>query len=441
MKVLICAVNREKFPDPVFPIGASYIASAVKKSGFDVSVFDACFLQKPLEDLKTALLEKKPDIIGISIRNIDNTVFPDTENYIYYYKDFVRTCREFSDAKIILGGSGFTVFPELFMNELSPDFGIRGEGEYAFIDLLNKLSRGIEITDRLIYSRMIKDINFDGFPDRDEFDISGYYKYSGSMNIQTKRGCEFKCSYCTYPVIEGYNYRFRKPSAVVDEIEYFNQKKGIRHFFFVDSVFNHPEEYAKKICEEIISRKLRIKWTGFFIPKFQDPDFIDICLRSGLTSVDFGTDTFTERTLRSYDKSFGIEDIFKACDICTQKDIKFNHSLIFGGPGETYESMNETISNIDKTSPTSTIVYIGIRLFPNTPISKQLDNIEFGINPVFYISESVKEGIMEFLKEKLGGRQNWVIPGLGKGTDLEFLKKLRDRGIKGPLWELIPNAK
>ena len=440
MKILICAVNREKFPDPVFPIGAAYIAGAVKKAGFDVNIFDACFLDDPLTAIAECLKKEKPDVIGISIRNIDNTVFPETENYIHYYKDFIKTCRQHSDAKIVIGGSGFTVFPELFMKELTPDFGIIGEGEFAFIELLNDLASGKNRDEKLIQSNVIKDINFENFPDREGFDLATYYKYSGAINIQTKRGCAFRCNYCTYPLIEGYNYRLRDPSVIVDEIEYFH-KKGIRHFFFVDSVFNHPEEYAKKICEEIINRKLRIKWTGFFIPKINDPDFIDVCMRSGLTGVDFGTDAFTETTLKAYDKFFTVDDIFKAAEICNEKGIKINHSLILGGPGETYKTLNETIENIEKTNPTSVIAYIGVRLFPNTPIINDLGQIDFGINPVFYISEHVRDGILEFLQEKVGSKHNWVVPGLGKGTDLEFLKKLRERGIKGSLLELIQNAR
>jgi len=440
LKILIVTLNRERFPDPVFPIGASYIAFSAKKAGHDVVVFDACFSENPEEGLKASLIAEKPDVIGISIRNVDNNAFPIAENYLNYYKSMVAVCRTNSKAKIVLGGSGFSIFPEFFVDELSPDYGIRGEGEFSFVELLEKLSKGKAPENKLIYSSSIKDINFDTFPDRAGFDIDAYFKYSGCINIQTKRGCALKCTYCTYPVLEGNCYRFRTPEKVVDEIEYWYNEKKINYFFFVDNVFNHPETYAKKICLEILRRKLKIRWTGFFIPKIDDPEFIDICIESGLTSIDFGTDAFSESTLKGYDKFFTVDDIFRACEICKEKNLKFNHSLIFGGPNETYETLQETIDNVVKTQTTSVIGFIGVRLYAGTPIANSLkDKIQIGINPVFYISENVKDGIVDFLKEKVGSKTNWIIPGLEKGTNLVLLKKIRERGIKGPLWEMITN--
>ena len=177
MKVLVFATNREKFPDPVFPIGASYIAEAVRDAGFDVNILDACFSDDIYSDLKNALLTLKPDIIGFSIRNVDNISFPIAETYLPYYKDCVKIVRENSNAKIVLGGSGFSIFPEQYMEELKADYGIKGEGEFQFIEFLKKAEMGNYPKKTLMLSTN-KDINFDDFPKRSGFDIDRYYKYS-----------------------------------------------------------------------------------------------------------------------------------------------------------------------------------------------------------------------------------------------------------------------
>ncbi|OHD17912.1 MAG: hypothetical protein A2086_16245 [Spirochaetes bacterium GWD1_27_9] len=437
MKVLVLCVNREKFPDPVFPIGASYIAHSVKKAGFEVSIFDACFSSDVEEELKQKLVKYKPDVIGFSIRNVDNISFPIAENYLPYYKDLISVCKKNSTAKIVLGGSGFSIFPELYMEELKADYGVRGEGEHSFVKLLKDIQNNNEPTKKIINSVSIENINL--IPDRIGFDVEQYFKFSGCLNIQTKRGCSFSCNYCTYPLLEGTSYRFRTKENVVDEIEYWYNEKGINYFFFVDNVFNFPENFAKSICEEIIRRKLKINWTGFFIPKVDDQEFLDVCIESGLTSIDFGTDAFSTNTLLGYDKSFTVDDIFKACDICNKKNIKFNHSLIFGGPNETIQTLNETIDNINQTNPTSVIGFIGVRLYSGTPLANKIKDIDIGITPVFYISPDVKDVIIDILKEKIMDKPNWIVTGLEKGTNTKLFNRMRNKGIKGPLWEMFTN--
>lgn len=441
MKVLIASLNKEKFPDPVLPLGAAYIAHSVKIAGHDVRIFDACFIENPTNELKSVLKEFQPEVIGISIRNVDNNAFPIAENYLDYYKKIVNVCKKNSKAKIIIGGSAFSIFPHLFMNELEVDYGIEGEGEYAFVELLDKIKNNENIKEKIIFSPRIKDINFETYPTREGFDIDKYYKYSGCINIQTKRGCAFTCSYCTYPLLEGHKYRLRSASNIVNEIQFWKENKGIDYIFFVDSVFNYPENFAQEICEEIIKRNLKIKWTGFFIPKFRDPDFVDACIESGVTSMDFGTDAFSPETLKGFDKHFTVDDIFEACSICKDKKIKYNHSLIFGGPNETFDTLEQTITNVELTDPTSVIGFIGVRLYSKTPIVESLEDldIDIGIDPVFYISEHVKDGIIDYLRKRIKNNNNWIIPGLEKGTNTKILDRMRKKGVKGPLWELMKN--
>lgn len=437
MKVLITAVNREKFPDPVFPLGASYIAHAVESAGkYNVQVFDACFEENPQEAFKEKIKAFMPDVVGFSIRNVDNNAFPIAENYLPYYQSMMKVIRENCSAKVIVGGSAYTIFPEYFLNELGADYGIAGEGEYSFVSLLEQIEAGSVKKGTIIKSTEIKDINFDTFPSRNGFDVAGYYQKGGCINIQTKRGCAFDCSYCTYPTIEGHKYRLRSPKNIVDEIQHWTETADVRHFYFVDSVFNHPEKYSIDIINEIVRRNLKIQWTGFFAPIFTD-EFTAACKTAGLTSMDLGTDAFCDTTLKGYHKFFTVDDIFRSCELCRKYDIKYNHSMIFGGPGETMETLAETVKNIDASDPDSIIGFVGVRLYPNTPILDDVGIDDVGIEPEFYISPAVKDEIIDYLLDACSTRKNWIVPGLEKGVNMKLFERMRKKGIKGQLWELM----
>lgn len=436
MKVLMIAANRDKFPDPVFPLGASYVAQALVEAGHKVDIFDACFSENVLVDLRDSILEALPDLICISLRNVDNITFPIATNYLPYYKELITVCREHSYAPIVAGGSAFSIFPELYMEKMKPDYGIVGEGEVTIVELAEKLEQGLEPEDRLIKSPRLNELSKSQFPLREGFDSSSYNQLSGCVNIQTKRGCAFQCSYCSYPLLEGSDYRLRTINSVVDEIEYWNCEKGADFFFFVDSVFNFPDDYSVNICREIIRRGLKLSWTGFFAPHFLDSESLDIYLESGLNSIDFGTDAFSPLTLKGYNKFFTVDDVFKSCELCSSKKIGFNHSLIMGGPAESYATLKETIDNTKATGPTSVIGLVGVRLFPNTPLAAELNYREIGLEPLFYIAEEVKEGILDFIHEQTASNSNWLIPGLNRGTNMKLFKRMRKRGIRGPLWTM-----
>ena len=180
--------------------------------------------------------------------------------------------------------------------------------KYALRKLLEDIETGNAPKEKLLRSSTIKEINLDSFPTRRGFDVKRYFEMGGCINIQLKRGCAFNCSYCTYPAIEGHAYRKRSPEKIIEEIQYWHDQ-GITHYFFVDSVFNHPEDYALQIVNEIVRRNLKIHWTGFFAPIFSE-EFVKACVEAGLTSMDLGTDAFSDRTLRGHGKFFNVEIVF-----------------------------------------------------------------------------------------------------------------------------------
>ncbi len=435
------SANTFASPDPVYPIGASIVATACRNEGYQVHAFDCNFRQNPESDLEAFLEEIVPDVIAISMRNIDDTQFPDTTSFVPWYTRLIDVCRKVPDAKIVLGGSAYSLFPHELFELLKPDFGIAGDGEHAFPALLNMIDKN-QITEKIIYAPKTDLKGVEIIPDREFFDLQRYYLDGGMLNIQTKRGCAFKCSYCTYPHLEGYKLRLRDEKAVVDEMEFLLDTHGIKFFFFVDSVFNYPEKHAASIAKEIIRRKLPIGWSGYIRPEMKDPGILKLFKESGCRSIELGTDAMADETLVSMKKGLILDKIFEFCEACHEADITFAHSLIFGAPGETLQTARTTVKNVQATSPTAALAFLGIRVFPHTEIAEFCSTSgylqsskEIGLNPLFYLPAGMTESLRDYLKEVIKEDPRWIIPGIEE-FDMDVLKKYRSKKRKGMGWEI-----
>jgi radical SAM superfamily enzyme YgiQ (UPF0313 family) len=227
MKILLISVNRERMPFPVFPLGLAYIARGLREEGHQIEVMDLCFSQEGSVDLNNTLGRFKPDLIGVSLRNLDNLTYPTSISYLKDVEAVIGNCRRSTSSRLVIGGSGFSLAPLELLQHLDVDFGIVGEGEEAFRHLLRSLGRGDPISPSphlLVKEKPLPDL-IEGAkvfpiqsPDRSLFETQRYLEEGGMGNIQTKRGCPFSCIYCTYPLLEGRKVRLRKTEVVVEEI-------------------------------------------------------------------------------------------------------------------------------------------------------------------------------------------------------------------------------
>lgn len=456
MRVLLISANTEKLPDPVFPLGAAYMAAVSAEHGHSVETLDLCFLDAPRPALDETIRTTEPEVVGISLRNLDSTSYPLNTSYIDDYKRLVDAVRELTAAPIVLGGAGFTVMPTTIMEYLGADVGVVGEGEMAFPWILERLSKREPIVSTHEYRcepvnggvcvspvTRIKDLDMAGVPLRQRFDMDLYYQRGGALNIQTKRGCYFECIFCSYPLIEGSKVRMRTAKAVVDEIQAVRDQCQVRHWFFVDNIFNMPIRHAKDICEEIASRNLDIEWSGYLNPKFVDDELCRLMAASGCKAIEFGTDSGSPTMMVNLKKEFEAVDLRRASDLCHRYRLKFCHSLIFGGPGETMQTVSETIDLMDELQPTAVIAMTGIRILPGTEMVEialrdgQLDADDNLLYPKFYIAPTLADELIDRIESYAGSHTNWIVPGKGIKTNIRVLQKLRERKIKGQLWRLL----
>jgi radical SAM superfamily enzyme YgiQ (UPF0313 family) len=456
MKVLLLSVNCEKMPSPVFPLGLAYIVRALREAGHSVQTLDLCFSQDVLRDLERVCVEFRPDVIGFSLRNLDNLTYPKSVSYLEGVEGVVRLCRRLSRAKLVMGGSGFSLAPRELVQFFDIDFGIVGEGEEAFVQLLESLERNLATSP--LPHLLIKGSLFPPFvegarvasisaPDRALFHTHRYLEEGGMLNLQTKRGCPFSCIYCTYPVLEGKCVRLRGIEEVVGEVFRLVHEQGIDYLYFVDDIFNYPPSFAEALCREMAKRRLDVKWSAFVNPGFITEDLLKWMKEAGCAGIEFGTDSGSPRMLRNYRKSFSVEQIIQASQLCSKVDINHCHYLLFGGPGEDEETIEESFQLMDQLDPTAIIAMLGIRIYPETELEQvallqgMLQKGQNLIFPHFYLSPALKGKLEGIVREKALERRQWIVPGLEINVSQNLMEGIRRFGIRGPLWELVRKMK
>jgi radical SAM superfamily enzyme YgiQ (UPF0313 family) len=455
MKILLISVNREKMPFPVFPLGLAYIASALRGKGHQIEVMDLYFPQEVGVDLKATLHRFQPHLIGISLRNLDNLTYPTSISYLKEVEEVVGICRQSTESLLIIGGSGYSLAPQELLQFLDVDFGIVGEGEEIFLQLIISLENGnpISPSPHLLIKGKSFSPKIEGarvFPiqsaDRSLFETHRYLEEGGMGNIQTKRGCPFSCIYCTYPLLEGKKVRLRKVGEVVEEIQHLVEDR-VDYIYFVDDIFNYPPSFAESLCREMVQRKIYVKWSAFVNPGFLSEMLLQWMKEAGCVGIEFGTDSGSSIMLQNYKKSFSREDIIQSSRNCSKLNINYCHYLLFGGPGEDEKTIEESFQLMDQIDPTAVIAMLGIRIYPGTEMERiscaqgvipQDSNL---IYPHFYISPRLGGRLIEMVQERALSRNRWIVPGLEINISQNLIEQIRKFRIRGPLWELVGRMK
>jgi radical SAM superfamily enzyme YgiQ (UPF0313 family) len=445
-RLLLVSANRHADPYPVYPLGISCLTSylSAEYPYLEIRIYD--MLTGSYNELASLLREYNPDYTGISLRNIDDVNFYKKESFIEHYKNIVSVTRENSKSVVIIGGAGYSIYPKLLFEILNPDYGIYGEGELNLSELLLCLAeeRDPHSIEGLVYNTNGTTVvnrrnNYFRQPliDFDPGMTSYYWQHSGMLNIQTKRGCPYNCIYCTYPVIEGRKVRTLDPARIFKTLSGL-YSRGIDYVFFTDSIFNISNDFNMELADMLINSKMNIRWGGYFNFTNLGRDLLIKLKQSGLSHIEFGTESLSDEVLKKYGKPFSVDDIFSGCELCNELGIDFAHFLILGGYGETNATLDETFANSQKISNTVFFPFLGMRIYPGTKLHEiaiEENIIERNdplLAPVYYLSKDIDSSTLKERAYKTGKR--WIFPD----NDLsEIMAKMRKRNKKGPLWEYL----
>jgi radical SAM superfamily enzyme YgiQ (UPF0313 family) len=449
-KVLLISPNRCTSPDPVFPLGLAHVSAALERAGHATRLLDVLADPQPLAE---ALHEFRPDFVGVSLRNIDDVLIRKQETFFDSPTTICETVRRVHPCPVVIGGSGFSIYPETMLQRSGADFGIQGEGEAGFVALLAALGDGGDYSDipGLVYRRGTEIVANPQprkpsglaaqreLPTRPATLAAHYVSASGTLNLQTQRGCRHTCCYCTYPLIEGRTHRRRNPETVADEVVQL-QQLGAKYAFIVDSVFNSSAEHVVETCEAILRRKARLRWGCFLRPQGLTPELMQLMKRAGLTHIEFGSDSFCDAVLEQYQKQLTFADILESSELARQAKIEHCHFLICGGPGETLETLETGFQNSLRLAGAIIMAVVGMRIYPGTTLAERarregrLAANDDLLSPVYYLAPGLTEdAIFERLREFARRSPNWIA-GDPNPKLASVVARLRGRGVVGPLW-------
>jgi radical SAM superfamily enzyme YgiQ (UPF0313 family) len=444
-------------PFPVYPLGASFVASALARTGVEVVTLDLAFSENPAGEAGSAAEEAAADLVAVAVRAVDNTTGLDPRYYLPAIESVVASVREAGGPPILLGGSGYSLFPEKILQGFGADYGIQGEGELAITRLVAALRSGERAAagDGL-YVRMggkVEGAPPSGrlapakwsAPDYRLFSLEPYLSAGGTAAVQTKRGCPQKCCYCTYPFLEGRRLRLRDPREVVRDVGRAIEI-GADYFYFVDNNFNMPAEHARQVCRELAASEFAPGWTAFVTPLAFPAVLAEEMAAAGCRSLELGSEAGSDATLRELGKSHTVAEIVETDRLLFEAGITPAHYFIFGGPGETDDTIEETLSVIDQLNGVC-IAMVGVRIYPGTPLHSR--SISEGVlhegrdllEPAFYVSPAVeREKVLARLTDFAKDHPRFFIAGMEINQNQPVIDRLRSRGRTGPLWEFYALA-
>lgn len=421
MNVLLISANREDINMPTLPLGLACVAAAVEQAGHAVRFLDLLQVQDVPAAVEEAVRSSRPGTIGVSVRNIDDQSMEQGRFLLDQARDVVRLCRQFSAAPIVLGGAGYSIFPQSALEYLGADMGVQGEGEAAFPMLLERMEQkrdlagvpGLHLPGRGIQGPLSFIRDLDRLPDPEPALFAAGDGSQGAMWLpyQTRRGCPLDCSYCSTASIEGRITRKRSPEAVVANLAGW-AKSGFSRVYFVDNTFNRPASYAIELCRRIAEAGLKLDWRCIFYPGEASRELVEAMAKTGCREVSLGFESGCDAILQALNKHFGVGEIREAGRLLAEFGIRRMGFLLLGGPGETRASVEESLAFADSLNLDAWKLTIGIRIYPNTGLARRA--VEEGLIapsdpllfPRFYLSENLQPWLGETVARWAKGRPN-----------------------------------
>ncbi len=414
MKVLLIAANAEQTNMPVLPVGLACVAAAANEAGHDVHMVDLMFSTDVLAELDNVFETFRPECIGISVRNIDDQNMAAPRFLLDKIKDIVAACRQRSNAPIVLGGAGYTMFQESALAYLDADMGIAGEGEDAFPMLLSRLERnrnldgipGLVIRGNKRRSGIASSGALERFamPGPALFsDIAGQHP-DPWIPVQTRRGCPFNCTYCSTASIEGTRLRRHAPEHVAAWLHEW-VRAGFSNFFFVDNTFNFPLSYAKELCRQIIAQGLDIRWQAIIYPKGVDHELATLMAAAGCNHISLGFESGSPRMLQQMNKRFTPEEVRTISCMFAELGVERMGFLLLGMPGETKDTVDESLAFAESLHLELLSLTPGVRLYPNTALAATavregiLNPDDDLLLPRFYLAPKIVDWIGGYVKQ------------------------------------------
>ena len=425
MKVLLVATNQaDRFMGrmvvrPV-PIGLAYLAASVDEERHTLKVLDLMFADDAVAEVADAVSEFEPDLIGMSIRNLDNQSSLNPVWNLPAVRDIIERIRQLSDATTLIGGPAFSIMPAECLDYVGADLGIAGDAAEAFATLVERLETGADYRDipGIVYRDDANDgeivasegrftSSFHRAPRLDLLDMRAYNGSGFGVGVITKLAQAY------YPTpgadFNGGDWRIREPGEVVDEIRALDDKFGINKVFFIDSGFNIPAEHAKATCRAIIDAGLRVRWNSYVRPSDDaDAELMGLMKESGCSLALMAEGGRGGEGLD--DRLAGLE---RMSGLCREVDLPFTMNMTFGEPGDSESSVEQKLDFLKRVDAAFSVLRVGTRVLPNTGAAQTalreglIESESELMRPTFYTDASVRDWIADRLREEAAEYPRW----------------------------------
>ena len=362
---LVERIHQEEIAVP--PIGLYYVAALLLDKGYDVEVLNWQAIDKTPDKIKEVLAEKKPAVIGFSILNANR----------WGGIEIARIARELNpEVKIVFGGVGATFLWEPLLTHFPEiDYVVTGEGEYPFLHLIRHLendpSAGPEKIEGIAFRKKGKPFQSPRpkpFSDLDR--LPDPAKYFTFQHVVSSRGCAWDCTFCGSPQFWGRRVRFHSPAYFVDQLERLT-RRGVHFFYISDDTFTVNKDRLMAICRGIIDRGLPISWNAISRVNCVDEEILYWMRKAGCIQISYGIESGNERIRKIFNKRIRMEEVKRVFPLTQSFGILARAYFIYGAPGETEETIQETIDLIREIKPLSAVFYI-LDLFPGTGLYQRL---------------------------------------------------------------------
>jgi radical SAM superfamily enzyme YgiQ (UPF0313 family) len=425
MKISIISVNRERIPDPLLPIAPAIVAAVLRAEGHEVRILDLCHQKEAGPAIASHLTAWQPDLVGISLRLLENNQMIGHRSYLEDAKQVVEQVKRVSSCPIVLGGAAYSLFPGEVLQFLDVPYGLAGETEHSVAALVRCIETGqppsgvpgacYRAGRRVVVNGLAKVHDFGGLPSPayDLVDCRKYVDENAVLPIESKRGCDLACSFCPESMDRG-GARLKPVTRTVDEIEQLTRQVGTRRLFFTDGLFHYPPEHAMALCGEIIRRQLDVRWLAGVSPIGLSRKMLEAMREAGCVGVALGLDAATDGMLKSYNKGFTQADIVQTLADLRAVRMPFAIYVLFGGPSETPDSVRRSLDFLDAAAPDKTVfIGMGIRVYRGTALERTarreglIKPRQNMLLPIYYLSRSLDESLLDRLEEYCHTHPSW----------------------------------
>ncbi len=429
MRILLVATNRHdrlnsRMNAQPMPIGLAYIAGHLDHERHEVKVVDLMFADDYLTEIENIVRDFQPQVVGVSLRNLSNHSYLNTQWALPITKGVIDRIREHSQATIIVGGPAFSLLPKQCYEYLEPDLGMAGDAGETFAEVCNR----IEIGERpvfdlpgLVHAQNGEVVLNEGLcvsafanrPRLDDLEMDKYRNAGFGIGVLTKLG---SFSYPTPASSAGMteaDFRVIRPiDEVVAEVKELWERYQLRKVFFVDNGFNFPLDHAKSLCSALIEANLGVRWNTNLASFNCDTELVRLMKDAGCALVLMGN-----RGGDPHDGTGSLEEHMQAQlevpRLCEDGGLHYTIARTFGEPGETRETVESKLDFLRRINPALANLRVGVSVMPGTDVASLAveeglisDESEL-IEPTFYIAEEVRDWIVPYLQEQAAANPRW----------------------------------